>query len=57
MLSGCWWWLEPGPTNRPTVSQLLEKCRNEARAAFYDGGTQSESEDVYERCVEREGVQ
>jgi hypothetical protein len=43
----------------PTTAELLEKCRNEARAAAYvDGGADAGAGlDAYERCKAREGLQ
>ncbi len=35
----------------------LEKCRTEARAAYYVGeASEDEAMDIYQRCLIREGV-
>jgi hypothetical protein len=37
-------------------SDALEKCRNEARAAYHSDAGVDDSLAVYERCKAREGV-
>ncbi len=43
---------------KPALSTILGQCRNEARDAYYSGDAGPDAaEDVYDRCLKREGVQ
>ena len=52
LCTGCW----GAMVEAQDPSTALEKCRNEARAAYFDGGSVERSLDIYERCKAREGV-
>jgi hypothetical protein len=51
VLAGCWWH-DPNPP----VTDALEKCRNEARDAFYADASAADATTVYERCKARMGI-
>jgi hypothetical protein len=41
-----------------SLSSVTHRCRDEARAAYYSGDASvDEAENVYDRCLRREGVQ